>query len=175
MLGGAKSFGEQSEAQSSRGRELRRCVVKFKRRAVAHASYGPSPKRRQFGQSAKLTTLRVVLFLHALAVLTQAVFAGQFLSGVDAQVVFHERLAWVIFALAIVQIGVSAALLRAGAPLWLLVASIFVLIAEGLQLGTGYGRFLGVHIPLGVFVFGLATWLMLWSFRVKTFEIKKQL
>jgi hypothetical protein len=121
-----------------------------------------------------LTILRVVLSLHALAVLTQAVFAGQFLSGVDAQVVFHERLAWVIFGLAVAQIAVAAVLLRTGAPLWLLVASIFILIAEGLQVGTGYGRFLGVHIPLGVFVFGVVTWLMLWSFRRHPFKIKKR-
>ena len=106
--------------------------------------------------------------------LTQAVFAGQFLSGVDAQVVFHERLAWVIFALAAAQIVLAVGLLRAGAPHWFLVASIFILIAEGLQLGTGYGRFLGVHIPLGVFVFGVATWLMLWSFQRKPFEKKKR-
>lgn len=121
-----------------------------------------------------MTILRVVLSLHALAVLTQAVFAGQFLSGVDAQVVFHERLAWVIFALAVAQIVVAAVLLRTGAPLWLLVASIFILIAEGLQVGTGYGRFLGVHVPLGVFVFGVVTWLMLWSFRRHPFKIKKR-
>jgi hypothetical protein len=109
--------------------------------------------------------LRVVLTLHSLAVLTQAVFAGQFLSGVDAQVVFHEWTAWLVLGLAVVQVVAAVVLLWAGAPLWLIVASIFVLIAEGLQVGTGYGRFLGVHIPLGVLVFGLVTWLMIWSYR----------
>ncbi len=121
-----------------------------------------------------MTILRVALSLHTLAVVTQAIFAGQFLSGVDAQVVFHERLAWVIFALSIAQIVIAVALLRTGAPLWLLVASIFILIAEGLQLGTGYGRFLGVHIPLGVFVFGVLSCLLLWSFRKQPFEMKKR-
>ena len=112
-----------------------------------------------------LTTVRGVLSLHALAVLTQAIFAGQFLSGVDAQVVFHAWTAWFILALSVAQIVAALALLRVGGPLWLVVASIFILIAEGLQIGTGYGRFLGVHVPLGVFVFGVVTWLMLWSFR----------
>ena len=115
-----------------------------------------------------MTILRVVLSLHSLAVLTQAVFAGQFLSGVDAQVVFHEWTAWFALGLAVLQIVVSGVLLRAGAPLWLLVAGIFILIAEGLQVGTGYGRFLGVHIPLGVFVFGAVTCLLVWSFRKHT-------
>jgi len=106
-----------------------------------------------------------VLFLHALAVLTQAVFAGQFLSGLDEPVVLHAWTAWFILALSGAQIVLAVILIRAGGPLWLVVASIFILIAEALQTGTGYGRFLGVHIPLGVFVFGALTWLTLWSFR----------
>ena len=123
-----------------------------------------------------MTLLRVVLSLHALAVLTQAVFAGQFLSGADAQVVLHEWTAWAIFVLSVVQVVFAAVLLlRSAAPLWFLVASIFILIAESLQLGTGYGRFLGVHIPLGVFVFGTVTALMLWSFRRKPQLISKDL
>jgi hypothetical protein len=40
---------------------------------------------------------------------------------------------------------------RSGAAsLWLPIGTLFVLIAEGLQIGTGYGRFLAVHIPLAV-------------------------
>jgi len=114
-----------------------------------------------------LAALRVVLLLHVLAVLTQAVFAGQFLSGVEAPVVFHEWTAWFVLALSVVQIVVALIFVRVGGPLWVMVASIFVLIAEALQTGTGYGRFLGVHIPLGVFVFGAAAWMMFWSFRRK--------
>ena len=41
--------------------------------------------------------------------------------------------------------------------LWLFFGSIFVFLGEGLQLGTGYARFLDVHIPLGVIVFGVVT------------------
>jgi hypothetical protein len=109
--------------------------------------------------------LRFVLLLHALAVLTQAVFAGQFMSGIDSPVVLHEWTAWLVLALSGAQIVLALILIRAGGPLWLVVASLFILIAEALQTGTGYGRFLGVHIPLGVFVFGALTWLTLWAFR----------
>jgi hypothetical protein len=123
-----------------------------------------------------LIVLRVVLLLHALAVLTQAVFAGQFLSGADAQVVFHEWTGWAIFVLSAAQIVVAAVLLlKSTVPLWTLVASIFIFVAEGLQLATGYGRFLGVHIPLGVFVFGAATGMMIWSFRRKPFVVTKEI
>lgn len=118
------------------------------------------------GLTATLAGLRVVLSLHALAVLTQAALAGQFLSGVETPVVFHEWAGWFILALSAIQIIIASLwLIRLGGPLWVWVASIFIFIAEALQVGTGYGRFLGVHIPLGVFVFGAVTVLMLWSFR----------
>jgi len=112
-----------------------------------------------------LAALRIVLALHALAVLTQAALAGQFLSGGESPVLFHEWTAWFVLALSAVQIILALWFVRLGGPLWLFVASVFILIAEALQVGTGYGRFLGVHIPLGVFVFGAVTWMMLWTFR----------
>ncbi|HLG94776.1 MAG TPA: hypothetical protein VKX49_00550 [Bryobacteraceae bacterium] len=117
------------------------------------------------GRVPLLLVLRIVLSLHVLAVLVQAVLAGQFLSGPEAPVVAHARTAWFILALSVAQIIAAAWFVRRGGPLWTLVASIFVLIAEALQTGTGYGRFLGVHIPLGVFVFGAVSWMMFWAFR----------
>ena len=116
-------------------------------------------------RAATLAALRIVLALHALAVLAQAVLAGQFLSGIESPVLFHEWTAWFILVLSAIQIMLSLWLARIGGPLWLWVASIFIFIAEALQVGTGYGRFLGVHIPLGVFVFGAVVWMMLWSLR----------
>ncbi len=105
-----------------------------------------------------LPTLRFVLVCHALAVLTQAVFAGQFLAGSDGSVRFHELAGWVILAISMIQILVVGLAMRSGATsLWFLFGSIFLFLAEGLQVGTGYGRFLNVHIPLGVIIFGAVT------------------
>jgi len=112
-----------------------------------------------------LAVLRLVLVLHAVAVMTQAVFAGQFLSGLDGPVVFHAWTGWFVLALSLIQIAAVIAFVQVGGPLWLVIASIFVCIAEALQVGTGYGRFLAVHIPLGVFVFGTLIWQALWVFR----------
>jgi hypothetical protein len=87
------------------------------------------------------------------------VFAGQFLSGFDGQVVLHERTAYLTLGASLLQIALAALLTRSGTvSLWLVFGSIFVFLAEGLQMGTGYGRFLGVHIPLGVIVFGAVMW-----------------
>ena len=112
-----------------------------------------------------LAGLRIVLALHALAVLAQAALAGQFLSGGETPVLLHEWTAWFVLALSAVQIILALWFVRLGGPLWLVVASVFILIAEALQVGTGYGRFLGVHIPLGVFVFGAVTWMLFLTFR----------
>ena len=112
-----------------------------------------------------LAGLRTVLALHALAVLTQAALAGQFLSGGESPVLFHEWTAWFVLVLSAIQIILALWLARISGPLWVWVASIFIFILEALQVGTGYGRFLGVHIPLGVFVFGAVIWMMLWTFR----------
>jgi len=100
-----------------------------------------------------------VLVCHALGVFAQAVFAGQFLSGSDSQVRLHELTGWAVFGLSILQILLAALLLRSqNSSLWLVFGSIFVFLAEGLQMGTGYGRFLSVHIPLGVVVVAVVSW-----------------
>ena len=105
-----------------------------------------------------LAILRAALVGHALAVLTQAVFAGQFLSGSDTQVKFHEVTGWIVLAISLSQIAIMAGLMRSGGvSLMLLLGSVFLLLGEGLQIGTGYGRFLTVHVPLGVIIFGSVT------------------
>jgi len=111
-----------------------------------------------YNRLVRLAILRSVLVCQTLAVLTQSVFAGQFLAGSDAAVKFHEFTGWTILALSAVQIGVTGILMRSGhASLWLFFGSFFVFLAAGLQVGTGYGRFLNVHIPLGVIIFGAIT------------------
>lgn len=105
-----------------------------------------------------LAILRVILVCQTLAVLTQSVFAGQFLAGSDGAVKFHEFTGWTILALAAFQIPVNGTLMRSGsASLWLFFVSVFIFLAAALQVGTGYGRFLNVHIPLGVIIFGAIT------------------
>jgi hypothetical protein len=95
-------------------------------------------------------------------VLVQAVFAGQFLSGSDNQVALHEEMGWIIFSISAVQVILAVAFLRSGiVSLWLMFGSVFLFLGEGLQLGTGYARFLGVHVPLGVMIFGLVSWQLL--------------
>lgn len=96
---------------------------------------------------------------HSLAVFSQAALAGSFLSGSDAAVKFHELNGWVILAICAAQIVIAAVLMRSRvSSLWLVLGSVLLFLAEGLQFGSGYGRFLDVHVPLGVLIFGAVTW-----------------
>ena len=77
----------------------------------------------------------------------------------DGPVKFHELNAWIGLTLAAIQIIIAAAFMRSGiTSLWLVFGSILVLLGEGLQVGTGYARFLSVHVPLGVALFGAVAW-----------------
>ncbi len=100
--------------------------------------------------------LRSVLVLHACALLAQPSLAGEFLSGTDAAVRFHELLGWGILGLCSIQVVLTMVGIRTGAgTYWLTIGSALVLLAEGLQIGVGYGRFLRVHVPLGAIEFAV--------------------
>jgi hypothetical protein len=114
--------------------------------------------------------LRVILVTHLLAALVQSVFAGQFLAGSDSQVVFHEVTGWIVLAVCAVQILLTAVLVRSGiTSLTLVFSSIFLFLSEGLQIGTGYGRFLNVHVPLGVIIVAAVSWqtILVFSHRLR--------
>jgi hypothetical protein len=102
--------------------------------------------------------LHLVLVSHALALFVQSVFAGQFLSGSDSPVKFHEITGWVVLGISAAQILVGSVLMKSGiASLSLVFGSIFVFLGEGLQIGSGYARFLDVHVPLGGILFAAVT------------------
>jgi hypothetical protein len=134
--------------------------VEIRYRRTLRPVYQPANDRgrKKLQSSVGLAILRTVLVCHVLATLTQSVFAGQFLSGSDSPVKLHELTGWVVLAISLSQIVAAAFLMRSGGvSLMLLFGSIFVLLGEGLQIGTGYGRFLNVHVPLGVIIFGSVT------------------
>jgi hypothetical protein len=103
--------------------------------------------------------LRLVLICHSLTAFAQSVFAGQFLSGLDGPVRVHELTGWIDLAISALQIVVVSTLMRsAKTSLWLLFGSVFLFLGEGLQIGSGYARFLNVHVPLGVMIVAAVSW-----------------
>ena len=104
--------------------------------------------------------------IHTAGLFAQAALAGEFLSGTDGVVKFHEWTAWIVLAVCAVQIAVAGLALRTGsASPWLLAGTVLIFLAEGLQVGTGYGRFLRVHIPMGVLAFAGVSWQLMAQWR----------
>ena len=109
-----------------------------------------------------------VCWLQALAVLVQGTLAGGFLSGMDSAVRQHEIGGWVTFSLALVQVGMVFFRPADVYGLWLRISSVTMVLADSLQLGSGYGRFSQVHIPLAVLIVGGLTWQILWIAQNRT-------
>lgn len=112
-----------------------------------------------------LHALRLIYAIHIVAVFAQAVFAGQFLSGEAHPVRLHEVGAWIILFAAAAQVIMTILPGSKVRALPLTLSSVGVLLCEGLQIGTGYGRFLEVHIPLAVLIFGGLIWQGIQLFR----------
>ena len=110
--------------------------------------------------------LRAIILLHALGILIQAVFAGQFLSGADSSVPLHEITGWIIAAVCLAQIVLAVKT----TPLWFVISSVLVFLGEGLQVGTGYGRFLNVHIPLSILITSGVIAQAAWALRQRPLE-----
>ncbi len=124
---------------------------------------GEKSTRLSDRQAPKFHRILIVISLfQAFVICGQAVLAGRFLSGSDSAVSLHEIGGWTALVLALTQL-----LLLIGASgrrygLWLLMSSTGIVLGEALQLGSGYGHFLQVHIPLAVLLVGGVTWQIMW-------------
>lgn len=114
-----------------------------------------------------MTLLRVTITLQALDAFLQPVFAGRFLSGDFTMLAVHRSNATqVLLGLSVIQVVVSViAWRRGGAPGRVVVATSVLLAAIGTQVGLGFARVLGVHIPLGVLIIATLIALAIWVWR----------
>jgi hypothetical protein len=121
-------------------------------RTAASQPYPPRPTG--------LGALRTVTWLQAVMVLTQAILAGQFLSGHPAWLAWHERNAYAIFFLTVNQLVVAIIVALRRGPAWPVALSGLLVVLIPFQTGFGYARQLALHVPLGVGLFGLTVWLL---------------
>lgn len=100
---------------------------------------------------------------------SQAVYAGQFLSGTYGALLTHRENA-TYAGIAVAVAAAAAVLLRwpGRGPFWPALASVglFGLIAT--QIAIGFARVIAVHIPLGVAIIVLAVLLTVWAWRPDT-------
>ena len=101
--------------------------------------------------------MRLVLWLLAVSLLAQVIFAGLFLDGHDAWLDWHAANGMVLLPLlALVQAVLAVLVWRPGhGPGWPAIASVGLLVAVVLQNVIGQAGLLAVHVPLGVAIVGL--------------------
>lgn len=131
---------------------------------TATPTEAPRPGRRPFFV-VTLVLLRVFAVLHVGFAIMQPITIGQYLSGsygmLDLHSVFGHLLSVASFLL-----GLTAVLYAvAGGRVWILVVTAPLWLIEGFQVGMGYARLLGVHVPLGVGLVTLAVLLAIAVFR----------
>jgi hypothetical protein len=102
--------------------------------------------------------------VHCALILLQAVLAGQYLSGVFDAIAVHRANAGFVLLAGWAQAIAALLLWRSGrGPAWALGASVLVSVAELMQMAAGMSRELGLHVPLGVTLFGTMAALTGWA------------
>ena len=110
--------------------------------------------------------MRIMTLVTAIMLFDQAIFAGQFLSGVYPMLRVHADNA-TSATLVVLLLVVAAVLLRwpGRGPWWPILASAGLLVLVVAQMVLGYSRVLAIHIPLGVAIIVLAVGLAVWAWR----------
>jgi hypothetical protein len=107
--------------------------------------------------------LRWAALVHLLAVFTQPVLAGRFLSGDYPMLYLHWLVAIALVSASGLQVVLAAVFRKVGGAGWPLRAAARILVLEGLQFYLGLHRILGLHVPLGV---ALAVWVTTFTTRL---------
>jgi hypothetical protein len=110
-----------------------------------------------------LWLLRITATVQLVLVLVQPVLAGLFLTGDVDAVEVHAAVATALAFVELVLIGVAFAYALVRGRLWVLPASVALLVAVGLQMAAGYSRALQFHIPLGVVIVTVSVLLAIWA------------
>ena len=95
-----------------------------------------------------LWLLRLAVTAHLVAVLAQPILAGRYLTGDVDAITAHGAVGTALAALDLLVIAAAAVYVVGGrGALWVLPAAVLLFLAVGLQIGMGFARQLGVHVP----------------------------
>ncbi|MEU6998347.1 hypothetical protein [Nonomuraea sp. NPDC046570] len=108
------------------------------------------------------TAFKVLVTLAAVAVLVQAVTAGQLMSGAAGGA--HGMGSTAVHVLGLLQLIAAVLIWRPGrGPGWPALASLVALLLGFVQSAMGGSGVISVHVPLGMALFGLTVWLTVWA------------
>lgn len=110
------------------------------------------------------TAFKYLISLTAVAVLVQAVSAGQLISGGSSGM--HAAGAGAVHLLQLLTFVAAVLVWRPGrGPAWPAVASLVAMLLGFVQSALGGSGATAVHVPLGMALFGITVWLVTWAWR----------
>lgn len=116
------------------------------------------------GSVLSLWLFRVVVSGHTLVLIAQPFLAGRFLAGDFNMLSAHERVGNLLMPVGMTMVVAALLLWRPGrGPAWPIPVATAVTMASGIQLGAGYDRNLGLHVPLGVGLVVTGVYLTAWA------------
>lgn len=111
--------------------------------------------------------LRLLVLLHTLIALAQAVFAGTFLDGEPSALRLHQLTGTsVITIVSVLQLIVAVLCWRRQQlAAWFALAAFGVFVADMIQIGLGFTDRLMLHVPVGAAIFGVSLTMLFASVR----------
>ena len=112
-----------------------------------------------------IIVIRVLAVVVLLQVLAQAALAGGFVTGDVGLLGWHTGNAALLVLTSAALVPATILLVRPGrGPWWPIVVSVVLWAAVVFQLGLGFARLVGLHIPVGMSIMGLIAAFTWWAF-----------
>lgn len=113
-----------------------------------------------------LKRLRVILAVNLLAIFVQFIIAGLMLGGNTIALKLHGLMGPLLILVTLVQMLLVIAMKRKGiCPTWLVGATTGIIVAEVIEAIFGHFHILGIHVPLGLAIFGGVMRQLFWTLR----------
>lgn len=112
-----------------------------------------------------IVVIRVLAVIVLLQVLAQAALAGGFVTGDVGLLGWHTGNATLLALTSAALVPATILLVRPGrGPWWPIVVSVALWSAVVFQIGLGFARLVGPHIPVGMSIMGLSAAFTWWAF-----------
>jgi hypothetical protein len=112
-----------------------------------------------------IVVIRVLAVVVLLQVLIQAALAGGFITGDVGLLGLHSANAILLVLTSAALLPATILLVRPGhGPWWPIMVSIALWVAIVFQVGLGFARLVGLHMPVGVSIMGLIAAFTWWAF-----------
>jgi hypothetical protein len=132
---------------------------------IQTAAAAAAPPARRVSPRWPIALVRVLAVITLLQVLTQAALAGGFITGRLGYLNVHS-INGSLLMMTVMALGAATILLiRPGrGPWWPLAFTVALWWLCAMQVGFGFARLVGMHIPLGVAIMALISGFTWWSF-----------